>query len=49
MLQVSTTFYTSSGETNDFQQFSSFAEGGNLMAETVVFVGYGNSLNDWNR
>eukprot|EP00903_Cladosiphon_okamuranus_P008090 g7800.t1 len=46
---VSTTSYTSSGETVDFQQFSlsSLAEGGNLVAKTVVIVGYGNSLNDW--
>ena len=47
--QVSTTFYTSSGETVDFQRFSSFAEGGDLMAKAVVLVGYGNSVNDWNR
>jgi len=47
--QVSTTFHTSSGDTNDFQRFSSFADGGALMVTTVVLVGYGNSLNDWNR
>eukprot|EP00752_Nemacystus_decipiens_P001877 g1808.t1 len=45
---MSTTFYTSSGETNDFQRFSSFADGGSVMAKTVTIVGYGNSLNDWN-
>lgn len=41
--------YTSSGETDDYQQFSSFADGGSLVAKTIVIVGYGNSLNDWNR
>lgn len=48
-VQVLTTPYTSSGDTNDFQEFSSFASDGDLVAKTIVIVGYGNTSNDWNR
>ncbi|CAM9476506.1 unnamed protein product [Scytosiphon promiscuus] len=55
--KVYTTFHTSSGESNDFQRFSFGVAGAEedeegagdlLLVTTVVVVGHGNSVNDWN-